>query len=368
MKQLSSIDLHFAVSELAVLAGAKIDSIYNAGHEEFYFQFHKTNVGKLLVRIIVGKALFLSDTKHNDDTPSGLCRQLRKHLEGMFVEAITQLTPERIVLLVLKNKETTKKLYLEFFSVGNIVLCDEKDTIVAAHTSLKVKDRIIAPQQQYTYPKSAVNIFEMTLPEFRNIIAATQKNKMVTCLAIECSLGGVYSEEVCKQSEIEKNTEPKKLSDTGIKNLYAAIQKLRSQKSAAVVYQKNNQIIDCTPFPLSVYADVPQTSFTTFCSALSYYSAHVQTVKKTAYDTRIEKLQHVIAEQEAALVALHTQEAEYTHKAELIYHHYKLISEIIDEINKATQKYSWAEIKEKLKDHPIIKEINLKDKAIVMDV
>ena len=41
---------------------------------------------------------------------------------------------------------------------------------------------------------------------------------------------------------------------------------------------------------------------------------------------------------------------------------------LIEEINKAAKKYSWKEIKEKLKGHKIIKEINPKDKTIVLEL
>jgi len=50
----------------------------------------------------------------------------------------------------------------------------------------------------------------------------------------------------------------------------------------------------------------------------------------------------------------------------LIYQHYQDITEILTEINKAKDKYSWDEIKSKLKGHKTIKEINAKDKKVLI--
>ena len=52
----------------------------------------------------------------------------------------------------------------------------------------------------------------------------------------------------------------------------------------------------------------------------------------------------------------------------MIYHNYGLINDVLGEINKAAKKYSWKEIKEKLKNHKIIKEVNEKEKKIVVEI
>ena len=59
---------------------------------------------------------------------------------------------------------------------------------------------------------------------------------------------------------------------------------------------------------------------------------------------------------------------EESKKAELIYNNYQLVNEILSEIKKARDKYSWSEIKEKLKGHKIIKEVDAKEKKIVVEL
>ena len=103
--QLASLDIYFALKELKNLEGSKADRIYNNGKEEIYIQLYKSNIGKKILRVIVGKAIFLTGTKSVDEKPSGFCMGLRKHLEGKFLDSVEQLGPERILKFVFKAKD-----------------------------------------------------------------------------------------------------------------------------------------------------------------------------------------------------------------------------------------------------------------------
>ena len=62
------------------------------------------------------------------------------------------------------------------------------------------------------------------------------------------------------------------------------------------------------------------------------------------------------------------EEKESREKGEAIYHNYQLIKEVLDELRRASKKYSWKEIKEKLKEHKTIKEVNEKERKVVVEV
>jgi len=55
-------------------------------------------------------------------------------------------------------------------------------------------------------------------------------------------------------------------------------------------------------------------------------------------------------------------------RAEIFYTNYNLIQNIITELKKAREKYSWKEIKEKLKGHKTIKDINEKEGKIILEI
>ena len=53
---------------------------------------------------------------------------------------------------------------------------------------------------------------------------------------------------------------------------------------------------------------------------------------------------------------------------ELIYENYQLVKDILTQIQEARKKYTWQEIKQKLKDHDIIKEVNEKTGELILEL
>ena len=369
--QLSSLDMHFILSELKDLEGSKADKIYISGKEEVYIQFYKSNVGKKLLRIILGKAIFLSDGKNADEAPSGFCMLLRKNLEGKFLDSIEQLEPERILKLVFKAKDEAKKLYLEFFGKGNLILCNEDDIITDSLAHQKFKDRSILPKEIYKYPNMEYNFFKLSKNNLADLLKKSKKDKAVTCFAVELGLGGAYSEEVCLLSSIDKNSQPIKINDKEINDIINSIKKIiNSKKNPQIVY-KDKEAIDIVPTDLELYKDYEKKKFSNFKEALdTYFTKEVRIVKKeeTTYTKKINELKRIIEEQKLTIGNMEKKEDENRKKAEMIYNNYQQIKEILDEINKASKKYSWEEIKERLKGHKIVKDINLKDKTVVIEI
>ena len=370
-KQLSSLDMHFLLKELKGLENSRVDRIYNLGKEEAYVQLHKSNAGKSILRIILGKAIFLALEKSIDEAPSGFCMLLRKHLEGKFLDSIKQLEPERILELVFKSKDEKRILYIEFFGKGNIVLCDDSNKIIDALIRHKFKDRTIFPKEQYKHPSMKYNIFDIKDNQLAVLLKESTKDKVITSLATELGLGGLYSEEVCLLSNIDKNTAPNEISEKQIKNIINSIKKLINKKLNSKIIFENDEFIDITPIDLEFYKDYKNKGFSSFSEALGEYFAHeLKSTKKkeSPYTNKINELNRIIEEQKVSLSELKSKEEENRKKAEAIYHNYQLIKEILDEINKASKKYSWEEIKEKLKGHKLIKDVDVKDKMVVIEI
>ena len=51
-----------------------------------------------------------------------------------------------------------------------------------------------------------------------------------------------------------------------------------------------------------------------------------------------------------------------------MYNKYQLIEGVLSQINFARKKHSWKEIKDKLKGHKVVKEINEKEGKIVIEI
>ncbi|MCK4521577.1 MAG: hypothetical protein KAU20_03310, partial [Nanoarchaeota archaeon] len=86
------------------------------------------------------------------------------------------------------------------------------------------------------------------------------------------------------------------------------------------------------------------------------------------YEKQIKKLDIIIENQRKHIVEIEKDIKDESEKAECIYQNYNIISEILYEMNKAKEKLSWDEIKKRLKGHKTIKEINVKDKKVVLEL
>ena len=368
-KQLGSMEMDFLLKELKELEKARVDRVYNLGNEEAYIQLHKSGFGKKILRIILGKAIFVSEEKSSDEKPSHFCTMLRTHLEGKMLEGIEQIKPERIITMAFKSKEDEKILHIEFFGKGNIILCGKDGVIIEALLKQKFRERSILPKLGYKHPSMQYNVFDLKKDDIVAFLGSSGRDKLVTALATELGLGGIYSEEVCLLCNIDKNTSPGKINEKEASKILESVKKIISSKISAHIVYENNLAIDAIPIDLELYKSLQQKKFTSFNAALEHYFAHeALAVKKDPYEGQISELKRIIAEQESTLKGLAEKEDEDRKKAELIYSNYRLISEILTEVNKAKEKHSWEEIKSRLKGHKIVKDIDAKDKKITIEL
>jgi len=367
MKQISSLELNYLINEFGFLINSRFDKAYQSGKEELLLQFYTPSKGKRLLKIIVGKAIFLTNIKEEHGEPSGFCMFLRKYLSNSKLKEINQKESERIIELVFE-KEGTKKLIMEFFGGGNILLCDKNDIILSALFYHKFRQRSILPKAEYNYPKSKINIFKLKIDEFKKLFKESDRENIVKCLAVELGLGGIYSEEMCLLSGINKLKKPNSLDEKEIKGLFDSIIRLKNKKLDPMIIYDKGEIIDITPSDLEFYKNYTKERFDSFSKALEFYFSKFIEKKPSKYEKQIGKLKHIIEEQELMIKELEEKELDERKRAELIYGKYNLIKEMIEELNKASKKYSWKEIKEKLKNHNIIKEIDSKEKKIVLEI
>ncbi len=367
-KQLSSIDLHYLIKELKYLEDSKIDKIYQPEKEKIIFSFYKTNVGKKLLNMHIGQSIFISDAKESTGETLGFGMFLRKHLDGYFLHKICQLEPERIIKFEFRIKDTTKFLFIEIFGKGNAILCDEHNVIINALEHHEFRERVVKPRLKYVYPVMNYNLFGIDKKQLGELFKNSKKENVVVSLATELGLGGVYSEEICLMSRVDKAKKPADIDNNEIEEILASLKKVLHRKIDAKVILENTKVLDFAPFEIEFYEEYAKKSFDSFSSAIAYFYSYFREEKATEFDRKLKNLQRIIEEQRAAIEQLRIEEKEYMEKGELIYHKYGLIKEILDELNKASNKYSWKEIKEKVKGHKIIKEFNEKNRKVVIEV
>lgn len=364
-KDLSSLDLYFLLKELDVLSGSKVDQIYQKEKEELTLQMHVTGKGKHMLKVHLPSMMYLTQYKGlQPETPPGFCTFLRRRLKNARLQDIEQLGFERILKLTFSTKEKNYLMFIELFSDGNIILCEEDLKIISPLTTGNWKDRTIRGGVRYIYPKRELNFLEVSESEFVEAVKKSDKESVVKTLAIDFGLGGKFAEELCFNAKVEKSTKNPTGRDMDL--LYAASRELLNKEISPVVTER-----DILPFALSSSKEKILKKYGTFNEALdeTLTKEKIKTTEQAVTSRRekeIGKVQAMIKQQKNSIDKLEKQIDLEQKKGEKIYEKFQEIEEILKTINEAKEKYSWDEIKEKLKGHKVIRKIDPKDKKVTI--
>jgi len=365
-EEIAAFELNFLVDEFQQLIGARIDNIYHILPKEIILQLHITNIGKKILRIMPHLVYLASQKPEIPEKPSNFCAYLRKYIGGAKIREIRQRSFERIIEIVLEIKEKKYILIAELFDKCNVILCDENYMILRPLEVQLWKEREIRPKTEYRGPRTKFDFSGINEGILKEVLG---KKELVKSLASDLGLGGVYAEEICAASGIDKNK--KELTSNEIKKIADAVKKLKFKNKSARIIYKNNAVADVVPVELLKYKDFEQKEVENYNLAFDEVLTDRNVEKKevkTKQDKQTEKIETIINSQEKRLVELEKETEENKKKAEAIYEQYSLVSEIMAEIKKAREKYSWDEIKNRLKGHRVVKEINEKTGDIVIEI
>ncbi len=373
--ELSAFDIHYVVKELGVLVGAKVDKIYLPHKDELLIRFHKTGMGKLMLRILTSKCLYLTETAFkNPSAPHGFCLYLRKQLGNTFVQSVTQRGFERIVEIGFQQRDNKiVRLMAELFSKGNIVLVDDQDVIMSAQETQVWKDRTVRKGEKYTHPTQDYNFLTMTRKDLVDCLGDSTRDQLVKALAIGLGLGGVYAEELCLRAKVKKNMRPRDAKDEDIDYLFEALETMRDADPEPMVVSKLGGVHDVTPLPLEQYADLDAEPATSFNHALDKVFTTELTVQSEVKEQKksnkaLTKTQKIVESQTIQVEQLQKAVDENQRKGELLYENYILLKGVVDLIKDLRKEKSWKEIKEMYKTSDVIKSIDEKTGRIVVNL
>lgn len=358
-KSISSLELMALVHELQFLVQGKLTHIYHPQEKELLFQIHVPNQGKQLLKIIPGKWLCLTQRKDITVKPSSFCMQLRKYIDNASIKSLMQKDSERIIIFELE-KEKKFFIIIELFSKGNVILTDEHNSIIGVLEQQVWKDRAVKPGQKYVFPPIDVHWKELTPQQLFEILHQSQKRNVATALATDIGLGGVYAEELCARAGISKDLLPREVALLDARKLMQSFQEMLRVVQAPQGYVYAEQV---TPFLLQGAA--PLKIMETYNEAID---ALIPFTITSPYEKKIKALEMTIASQEESLREFHHNAAENTHRAELIYEKYAPLQKLLDIVKELKKTKNWQEIAAELKKEKKIKEVNLKEKKIVIDL
>jgi len=354
-----SFDIKVITQELKELSiiNMKIEKIYQRNGE---FRFKLYGNGRKDLVIKPGVCIYVTGyPKSAPKNPSGFAMFLRKKLHTLEILDIKQIKFDRIVEITLGIREAMYRLIIEFFGQGNIILTDKDYKILSLWK--KHHKREVYVGNCYEFPESE-NIFT----EFK---LEKKDKEIVKVLAVDYNLGGIYAEELCLLSGIDKNSK-----EVDTEKLKDGVKKLENMEKKVNVVEG-----EIYPYELSRFKDKEKKYYNSLNEVLDEIYGKEElieekSIEKKNLEEKIAKYERIAASQKEAVKKFEDDITKNKELGDLIYLHYQEIEKILEIIKKAKEKFNWRDIIEKTKGNRYIESIdpkNLKlnfEKKIVIDI
>lgn len=337
--QLSSIDVRILSNELQNrLNSARVDKIYQISKRELKIRLHRAGEGSL---DLIVAANFLCISRYSRPAPqeaSSFAMQLRKHLSGGFIREIKQHGFDRILEFGIESKGKNYVLVVELFSKGNVILLDSDKKIIGLLEWQKWKHRKLGVGQIYEYPPEGVDTAAIDANEFKGILSGSEKG-IVATLATEFGLGGLYAEEICLNSGVDKNRIPNELSEKEKGILFESLKKLLGRGLEPRIVLKDGEMVDIIPFELETYRGFEQRGLESFNDAVDEYFSRQEFEEKEEraegrFEEKLKRLQEIEQGQRKSLGELGGKSDEYRKIGDLIYQNLQDIESVRGMVKK----------------------------------
>ncbi|BDC36393.1 MAG: fibronectin-binding domain-containing protein [Candidatus Methanoliparum thermophilum] len=358
-KEMSGLDILAIVKEFEEIIGGKIDKIYQID-DIIRVRFYSYTFGRKDIIIDINGKIYISNTPPPaPKNPTGFAMLLRKYISGGAILSIYQYLLDRIVIIEIGRGGKRYNLLVELFAGGNVLLLDDnfeivgwKDNVIQGSIKIKTGDRYTFPEEIFT------PLYLDFLREHLHSIFLTSEKNIVETIALTLGFGGVYAEEICIRCNVDKKASIKDLSEEEIERLTNEIYKLLSSVNAGeikpnIVYSSKKPI-GFFPIDMQSFSKYEKRYFERFNNCIDEYFQSIEEKKTVELKNKDKKknggskVERIISRQEAAIKEYKNRSEENKEIGDLIYERYTLINEILSIINKATERYSFDDIKKLL--------------------
>jgi len=359
---LASFDIYVIVSELQDLRGCFVEKIYQLSRDEVLLRVQQ-KTGSQKEALFIRNGELLCRTQKSFDTPekpSLFAMTLRKYLLNGKISEITQHEFDRIILIKIGRKEGDYTLVCELFSKGNIILLNPEGRIIRPLIKQEWASRVIKSGEMYRPPPAQTNPFHISEQEFHELISKSSKD-LVRTLATSINLSGMYAEELCMRTGVDKTTKTTEINQATMKKLYDELQQLlltfQERNIHPVFVKKEGVIIDILPFPFLSYTNIDYEATASYSKGLELFLLRKKTQKprETSHRKMIEKLQRQLAQQQELIEEFKKNIAQKKREANLLYLNFQACEKLLQEIAVLLRQKEKNDAINNIRQNPLVK-------------
>ena len=311
----SYLELRRVLGEISgLIVGAKVLRLYHMDDGSIILKLRSDSFSGEL-RIVPGLFFYLVHGGYEKPVElSQAGKVMRSLIEGMRISGASLVEGERILIIELEGRQKLR-LICEFLPRGTIVILDEAGRILACLQRLEMRDRRIAPGEQYILPPRRPAPSLETLKETLERQYAPEK-KIVSILASEAGLGGRYAEEILQLAGIDRSRKIGELSADEVSRILEAAQEVFEvvNNGQPVVAFSPDGMAQPLPYPMKIYEsrgwrfEKAESLNDAFRIAYEHYLASIlEQEKKRVLEEKLRDLEKRIEERRAKADELSTR-------------------------------------------------------------
>lgn len=258
--ELSGIELHYLVNKISskITSSYYVSNISSITKNSILLKLHHPTESDINL-IVSTKGIWITSKKYKQMEENQLLSILSREIERAKINSVSQPGSERIFFLHVINKDNKeRKLVVEIFGKGNIILCDESMKILWILNPVEVRHRILKTGLEYVLPPNrGEDVFQISLEGMKKSRDTQPENTdLVRWLAKCTSLPRKYLEEILLHSGISAKY-ANNLSDNEVNDIYYKTKEITSKvidetnHEPSIMVDKLGLAIDASPIVMS---------------------------------------------------------------------------------------------------------------------
>ncbi|MDW0197134.1 MAG: ribosome rescue protein RqcH [Nitrososphaeraceae archaeon] len=258
--ELSGIELHYLVNKISskITSSYYVSNISSITKNSILLKLHHPTESDINL-IVSTKGIWITSKKYKQMEENQLLSILSREIERAKINSVSQPGSERIFFLHFINKDNKeRKLVVEIFGKGNIILCDESMKILWILNPVEVRHRILKTGLEYVLPPNrGEDVFQISLEGMKKSRDMQPENTdLVRWLAKCTSLPRKYVEEILLHSGNSAKY-ANNLSDNDVRDIYYKTKEItrkvidETNHEPSIMVDKLGLAIDASPIIMS---------------------------------------------------------------------------------------------------------------------
>jgi predicted ribosome quality control (RQC) complex YloA/Tae2 family protein len=310
--ELSGIELHYLVNKISsnVSSGYYVSNISSITKNSILLKLHHPIESDIMLMIST-KGIWFTNQKYRPVEENQFVSVLSREIERAKINSVSQPGSERIYFIQFVNRDDKeRKLIVEIFGKGNIILCDESNRILWILLPVEVRHRTLKIGSEYILPPiRGEDVLKISLDCLKKSANLQPDNTEVVKWLSKCtSLPRKYLEEIILQSAVN----PKYvnlLNENDIEIIYEKTKEITNKvidernHNPSVILDNQGLVIDASPITISKETNVRNVE--SYMDAIDQVLSNEiltmgRSLKTEVADKKILELEHDLEEQNKA--------------------------------------------------------------------